>query len=493
MASPTASSPSTPGPSTATPAVVPAEIFREYDIRGLAGTELTPDVARAVGRAFSVYLDDADCRGPIAVGRDNRPSGQGLRDALVSGLTESGVDVVDIGIVPTPTLYWALERLHVAGGVQVTASHNPAAYNGFKMCVGTRAFFGEEIQQLLRRIREGRRVSGVARTGTVRTEAVLDPYLDDLVTHAGGPLPRPLRVVLDCANGVGTLVGPRLLERLGVTVIQCLLCESDGTFPHRQPDPSQAQNLADLIAAVRAAAAAGQPVDAGIAFDGDADRIGVIDAAGNIIWGDRVLAIYARDVLSKPLYHGAPIIFDVKSSQALEDAIRAAGGTPVMWKTGHSLIESKMHELGAPLAGELSGHMYIADGYYGFDDAFYAAARLLRIIATTGRSIPELLAGVPEYPVSPELRVDCPDDVKFGIVERAVTHWSATHRVITVDGARVLFDDGWGLIRASNTQPALVLRFEAQTSDRLAAIRQEMETWVKEQLAASSQPPAVKS
>jgi phosphomannomutase/phosphoglucomutase len=463
---------------TTSESVAPAQIFREYDIRGIAGTELTPETARAVGAAFAVFLADAGVHGPIAVGRDNRPSGQALSAALITALTDSGVDIVDVGVVPTPTLYWSLERLGVAGGVQVTASHNPAPYNGFKMCIGTRALFGDEIQQLLTIIRAGRRVSG---QGTVRSESVLDRYLDDLVIRIGGVLPRPLRVALDCANGVGALVGPRLLQRLGVTITKCLLCESDGTFPHRQPDPSQAQNLADLIAAVREAAATGSPADAGIALDGDADRIGVVDPNGEIVWGDRVLAIYARDVLAKPKYHGAPIIFDVKSSQALDEAIRSAGGTPIMWKTGHSLIESKMQELHAPLAGELSGHMYIADDYYGFDDALYAAGRLLRIMAVSGKSLPELLSGVPVYPISPEIRVDCPDDTKFDIVARAVAHWSATHQVVTVDGARVIFGDGWGLIRASNTQPALVLRYEARTTAGLVQIQNEMEGWLRGQ------------
>jgi phosphomannomutase / phosphoglucomutase len=463
---------------TAPPVAVPAEIFREYDIRGLAGTEVTPDTARAVGMAFAVFLADAGVHGPIAIGRDNRPSGTGLHEALLGALTESGVDVVDVGVVTTPALYWSLETLSVAGGIQITASHNPAPYNGFKMCVGTRALFGDEIQRLLTLIHQGRRVTG---HGTVRTVAILDRYVDDIVSRIGGPLSRPLRIALDCANGVGALVGPQLFRRLGVTVSSCLLCESDGTFPRRQPDPSQAKNLADLIAAVLSARANGAPVDAGIAFDGDADRIGVIDAAGEIVWGDRVEAIYARDILAKPAYHGAPIIYDVKSSQALEEAIRNAGGTPVMWKTGHSLIEAKMQELHAPLAGELSGHMYIADGYYGFDDALYAAARLLRIMADSGKTVTDLLIGVPVYPISPEIRVDCPDDLKFDIVERAVAHWSATHDVVTVDGARVKFADGWGLIRASNTQPALVLRFEARTDAQLAAIEQEMETWLRQQ------------
>ncbi len=466
-----------PTETTAASTVVPG-IFREYDIRGLAGTELTPDTARAVGTAFAVFLADAGVRGPIAVGRDNRPSGTGLHLALVESLIESGLDVLDVGIVPTPALYWSLETLGVGGGIQITASHNPAPYNGFKMCVGKRALFGDEIQRLLALIQQGRHVTG---RGTVRPVAILDRYVDDIVARIGAPLPRTLRVVADCMNGVGSLVGPGLLERLGVTVTKCLRCESEGTFPNGQPDPSAAPNLVDLIAAVRQAAAAGAPVDAGIAFDGDADRIGVIDPAGNIVWGDRVEAIYARDILAKPAYRGAPIIFDVKSSQALEEAIMSAGGKPVMWKTGHSLIESKMQETHAPLAGELSGHMYIADGYYGFDDALYAAARLLAIMATTGKSVTELLDGVPVFPVSPEIRVDCPDDEKFEIVKRAVAHWSATHDVITVDGARVKFDDGWGLIRASNTQPALVLRFEAKTDAGLAAIRNEMETWLRQQ------------
>jgi phosphomannomutase/phosphoglucomutase len=456
-------------------AVVPG-IFREYDIRGLVGTELDAETARAVGAAFAVFLADAHVDGPIAVGRDNRPSGEALRAALVDGLLTSGVDVVDVGMVPTPTLYWSLEHLEVAGGVQITASHNPAPYNGFKLCVGTNAIYGEDIQRVLQIAQSGRRLTG---PGQLREVAVLDRYIDDLVAHTGA-LARPLSVVIDCMNGVGSFVLPRLLDRLGVQY-RCLRCESDGTFPNGQPDPSAAPNLAGLIAAVREQAASGQPVDAGIAVDGDADRIGVVDPAGEIVWGDRVLAIYARDVLANPANAGRPIIFDVKCSQALAEAVTAAGGTPLMWKTGHSLIEAKMRETKAPLAGELSGHMYIADGYYGFDDAFYAAARLLRIMAARGKGVDALLEGVPVYPISPELRVDCPDETKFAIVARAVEHWKSTHQVIDVDGARVVFDDGWGLVRASNTQPALVLRFEARTPEGLAAIRDEMEGWLRTQ------------
>src|SRR5581483_1614633 len=451
---------------------VAPQIFREYDIRGLVGSELDADTARDVGRAFAVYLDSVNLHGPIAVGRDNRPSGDALRDALVAALTESGVDVVDVGVVPTPTLYWALERLGVAGGVQITASHNPAPYNGFKLCVGTNALYGDDIQKLLVIVEQGRRLTP-SKPGSVRSETILDRYLDDIVAHIG-PLARPLSIALDCANGVGSLVGPKLMERLGVRVTQCILCTSDGNFPKRQPDPSQAKNLVDLQNAVRATSA-----QVGIAVDGDADRIGVIDEHGEIVWGDRVLAIYARDVLSRN--PGKPIIFDAKCSEALPQAITAAGGKPFMWRTGHSLIEAKMHEVHAPLAGELSGHMYIADGWYGFDDALYSAARFLSIMASTGKTVTQLLDGIPVYPSTDEIRVDCPDDKKFDIVNRAIAHWRANHTVVDVDGARVLFDGGWGLIRASNTQPAIVCRFEAHTQDRLNEITSEMEGWLRQQ------------
>ncbi len=452
--------------------IVAPQIYREYDIRGLVGSEVDADTARDIGRAFAVYLNDARARGPIVVGRDNRPSGTALRDAFVAAATASGVSVIDIGVVTTPELYWALEHLDVAGGVQITASHNPAPYNGFKLCVGTHALYGDEIQALKAIIDQGRTRTG---DGSVREESIDERYLDDLVARIG-PLARPLSVVLDCANGIGSALGPRLLQRLGVRVVDCLLCTSDGRFPHRQPDPSQAKNLAELQAAV----CAGR-VNVGIALNGDADRIGVVDEHGEIVWGDRVLAIYARNVLARPGNAGKPVIFDVKCSDALAEAIRSAGGRPVMWQTGHSLIEAKMRELSAPLAGELSGHMYIADGYYGFNDAMYAAGRLLSIIAASGKTVTQLLEGVPVYPSTPEIRIDCPDNVKFDIVQRAIAHWKADHTVIDVDGARVQFNGGWGLIRASNTQPALVLRFEARTTDELTAIQSEMSEWLRAQ------------
>ena len=449
---------------------IDAGIFRQYDIRGVVGHDLTHEAAHAIGRAYAAHLDAIGVQGAVAVGRDNRPSGEGLRDALVGGLTASGVDVIDIGIVPTPLLYWSLHHLPVVGGIQITGSHNPPEYNGFKLCVGTESLHGAGIQGLLARIRDDTFHDGA---GSVRHEAVIERYIADVVARVGR-LSRPLSVVFDAGNGAGAVVAEPLFRALGVDG-QYLFCESDGTFPNHHPDPTVVENLHDLIAAVRARGA-----DLGIAFDGDADRIGVVDGEGRVIWGDHILILFARDVLART-GQGQSIIFDVKCSQALPDAITAAGGVPVMWKTGHSLIKEKMKALHAPVAGEMSGHMFFAEGFYGHDDALYGAARLLRIVADSGRSIAELLADVPPFHVTPEIRVDCGDDRKFQLVEAAARHFTATHDVIAVDGVRVLFGDGWGLIRASNTQPILVTRYEARTPERLADIRAEMEGWLRSQ------------
>jgi phosphomannomutase/phosphoglucomutase len=445
-----------------------AGIFRQYDIRGVVGVDLTVEAAAAIGRAFAGYLDRRGVRQPVAIGRDNRPSGAALRDALVGALTTSGVDVVDIGVVPTPLLYWSLSHLDVGGGIQITGSHNPPEYNGFKICVGTDSVHGEGIQELYHLATGGTCPSG---RGALRSEAVIDRYVRDIVQRIGR-LAKPPRVVIDCGNGAGSLVAPRLFSEL-LSDAKCLFCESDGTFPNHHPDPTVVENLAALIREVRRG-----HYDFGVAFDGDADRIGVVDATGEIIWGDYLLILYARDVLART-GRGQPIIFDVKCSQALPDAVAQAGGTPVMWKTGHSLIKGKMKELGAPIAGEMSGHMFFAESFYGHDDALYAAARLMRIVSESGRTIGELLADVPRFVSTPEIRVDCPDARKFAIVDEAVRHFAQTHDVVGVDGARVLFGDGWGLIRASNTQPVLVVRFEASTPERLAAIRGEMEDWLR--------------
>ncbi|MDF1501988.1 phosphomannomutase/phosphoglucomutase [Roseisolibacter sp. H3M3-2] len=418
----------------------------------------------------SDFLHARGIAGEVAVGRDNRPSGDGLRDGLVRGLTESGFDVVDVGVVPTPLTYWTLHHEPVVGGIQITGSHNPPQYNGFKISLGRGSMHGEAIQELYRLAVAGAFPAG---EGKVREAAVIDRYVDDVVARTGR-LSRPLHVVADYGNGAGALVGPQLLERLGARVTH-LYAESDGTFPNHHPDPTVVENLQDLVAAVRREGA-----DLGVAFDGDADRIGLVDERGEIVWGDHLLILYARDVLART-GRGQPIIFDVKCSQALPDAIRAAGGEPVMWKTGHSLIKDRMKETHAPLAGEMSGHMFFTEGFYGHDDALYGAARLLRIVADDGRAVSAMLGDVPPFVSTPELRVDVDESRKFALVDAAVRHFKASREVVDVDGARVLFGDGWGLIRASNTQPILVTRYEARSAERLAEIRGEMEAWLRAQ------------
>ena len=443
-------------------------IFREYDIRGVTGRDLTEEVATAVAGAYAAFLAEKNVRGSVAVGRDNRPSGEALHQSLVAGLLASGVDVVDIGIVPTPLAYWAQHNLDVVGGIQITGSHNPPEYNGFKLGLARKSIYGTDIQHLYELATAGKFPRGA---GKLRSHSVIDDYVDDIAGRVG-KLSRAVNVILDCGNGAGSLVVPRLFPRLGIKP-KYLFCESDGTFPNHHPDPTVPGNLEDLIRAVKR-----DRVDIGIAFDGDADRIGVIDNNGEIIWGDYLLIIYARDVLART-GKGQSIVFDVKASQALPEAVEKAGGVPVMWKTGHSLMEEKIHDSHAPVGGEMSGHMFFSEGFYGFDDALYGAARLLKIVADSGRSVHDLLADVPRFVSTPEIRIDCPDDKKFGIVRDAVSYFGSKYEVITVDGVRVLFGDGWGLIRASNTQPVIVMRFEARTKDQLEKIQTEMESWLR--------------
>ncbi|HEX4684811.1 MAG TPA: phosphomannomutase/phosphoglucomutase [Gemmatimonadaceae bacterium] len=450
---------------------IAAGIFRQYDIRGIVDKDLTVEAARAVGTAYAAFMAEKGINGAIAVGRDNRPSGPKLRDALVDGLTSAGVDVVDIGVVPTPLNYWALHHLTVVGGIQITGSHNPPEYNGFKLSLKKASMHGEEIQHL--HALTQKTAAPAASKGNVRSEEVIDRYVDDVAQRIG-PLKRRIRLVYDCGNGAGALVAPQMFARLGVEG-RGLFCESDGTFPNHHPDPTVPENLEDIIAAVKQ-----DKAEIGIAFDGDADRIGVVDGDGTIIWGDRVLILYARDVLERT-GRGQPIIFDVKCSQALPTAVQNAGGKPVMWKTGHSLIKDKMKEMHAPVAGEMSGHMFFSEGFYGHDDALYGAARLLRILSDSGRTVKQMLADVPDFVSTPELRIEVPEELKFGLVDAAVKHFRSKYDVIDVDGVRVLFGDGWGLIRASNTQPVIVARYEAESSDRLTAIRGEMEGWLRAQ------------
>ena len=443
-------------------------IFREYDIRGIAGRDLTGEAATAIAGAYAAFMAERGVKGALAVGRDNRPSGVSLHRALVDGLLASGVDVVDIGVVPTPVAYWSQHKLDVVAGIQITGSHNPPEYNGFKLGLETKPVYGADIQHIFELATRGKFPVG---KGKLRSDPLIDRYIDDIVDRVG-KLERDVKTVIDCGNGAGALVAPRLYSRLGITP-RCLFCESDGTFPNHHPDPTVPKNVEDLIEAVKADRA-----EIGIAFDGDADRIGVIDESGEIIWGDYLLIVYARDALART-GKGQSIVFDVKASQALPEAVEKAGGKPVMWKTGHSLIEEKMHETHAPVGGEMSGHMFFSEGFYGFDDALYGAARLLQIVARSGKTVRQLLSDVPRFVSTPEIRVECPDEKKFGIVKEAQEYFSARYEVITVDGVRVLFGDGWGLIRASNTQPVLVMRFEARTEEQLQRIQSEMQGWIR--------------
>ncbi len=444
------------------------------------GDELTPEAARAIGRAVGTVGWERLGRAPrLAVGRDNRPAGAPLAEGLVAGITAVGGHAVDVGEVPTPALYFATYVLPVDGGVQVTGSHNPPEFNGFKLVLGGDPIYGSAIQELRRLIEDGRtpeRPGG----GSAREAGVLARYREAIVQRTG-PLPRRVRVVVDCGNGVASLVAVETLRQLGADVVG-LFCESDGTFPHHHPDPTVLENLADLAAAVRRdrPPRGGGGAELGIAFDGDGDRIGAVDEQGRAVFGDQLLVLLGRD-LARRRGPGHAVIFDVKCSAVLPRELTRVGLEPTMWKTGHSLIKQKMKELGAPLAGEMSGHMFFADDWYGFDDALFAAARLLGYLATQGGPLSRLLADLPPTVATPELRVACPDERKFELVARAAAYFAARYPVSTLDGVRISFPEGWGLLRASNTQPVLVLRFEAGSAAALAAYRAEVEGWLAAQ------------
>ncbi|MEK6604995.1 MAG: phosphomannomutase/phosphoglucomutase [Nitrospirota bacterium] len=442
-------------------------IFREYDIRGVVGEELTPALAEKIGRAYGSLAVRAGARA-VAVGRDGRTSAMQMREALLKGLLGCGLDVVDIGVCPTPLLYYALFTLPVGGGVMITASHNPPQYNGFKLCLGKDSMHGAAIQALKADIDKGQFESG--RQGTVSEHPIIPDYMAYTKKAFAHVKAGKLHAVVDCGNGMGGLVGPDALRLLGCRVTG-MYEDVDGRFPNHHPDPTVADNLQDLIKKVRETKA-----DVGIAYDGDADRIGAVDEHGDILWGDKLLVLYARDVLeSNP---GATIISEVKASQVFYDDVVKRGGRSIMWKAGHSLIKAKMKEEKAVLAGEMSGHMFFADRYFGYDDAVYASCRLIEILAKTGRPLSTLLADLPPTVSTPEIRVDCPDEVKFQVVEEAKKQLAREHKIIDIDGVRVLFPDGWGLIRASNTQPALVLRFEATSEAALQRIREVVESQV---------------
>lgn len=449
-------------------------IFREYDIRGVADEELRDVDVEMLGRAAGTYLrrHGGD---RVNLGRDCRLSSERLRHAMLRGLQASGCQVRDIGVAPTPLLYYSVFHLKADAAVMITGSHNPPEYNGFKIVCGSSTIHGEEIQEI-RRLLEGRNF--VTGAGSVEEVDVVEPYVNEIAAQFH--FPRRVKVVIDAGNGTGGPVMHRLLQKMNCDATE-LFFEMDGRFPNHHPDPTVLQNLYPLIAVVRA-----QHADLGIAFDGDTDRIGAIDEQGNVVFGDRLMIIYAREILRrKP---GATFIGEVKCSQSLYDDIRKRGGHAIMWRTGHSLIKAKMKESRAELAGEMSGHMFFADRYYGFDDALYAACRLMEIVAQSGQPLSSQLADLPQTFTTPEIRVDCPDDAKFEVVRRVTEQFRRTHSILDVDGVRVLFPEGWGLVRASNTQPVLVLRFEASTLELLDQYRKETEEIVAQAVGQSLLP-----
>ncbi len=445
--------------STAVEASLPAEIFKAYDIRGIVGKTLTADIAERIGHAIGSEAA-ARKQKAVAVGRDGRLSGPELAAALSRGIAAAGVDVIDIGMVPTPVLYYATHKLGTNSGVAITGSHNPPDYNGFKIMLGGDTLSGDEIQALRQRLVDGNLTTG---QGDIRQEDVRDAYVERIVSDV--KLARPMKVALDCGNGVAGEMGPRLLRALGCELTE-LFCEIDGHFPNHHPDPSQPKNLQDLIAEVKMGA-----YDVGLAFDGDGDRLGVVTPDGDIIWPDRQLILFARAVLAAN--PGAEIIYDVKCTRMLPREIEAAGGKAIMWKTGHSFIKKKIRETGAMLAGEMSGHIFFKDRWYGFDDGLYAAARLLELLSADPRSTTDVFASLPNTVNTPELQIKFAEGEHFKTIDKLVKAADFPDaKVTTIDGVRADFADGFGLIRASNTTPVLVLRFEGDNEAALKRIQE---------------------
>jgi phosphomannomutase / phosphoglucomutase len=442
-------------------------VFREYDIRGIAEKDFTADFVVTLGQAYGTY---ARARGKkrVAVGRDCRLTSDSYAAALRQGLRSTGVDVVDIGTCPTPLLYFALHHYDLDGGIQVTGSHNPSDHNGFKICIGKITIHGQEIQELRKLIEQGTFTAG---QGQEQLAPIIPPY-QEFVIKQFGRLERKINVVIDAGNSTAGPVAPRIFREIGCQVTE-LFCELDGRFPNHHPDPTVPENLQHLIATVKETGA-----EVGVAYDGDADRLGLVDRHGHIIWGDEMLVLFARDILQQ--HPGATVVSEVKCSQRLFDDIARHGGTPVMWKAGHSLLKAKMRETGALLGGEMSGHIFFADRYFGYDDAIYASCRVMEILAKKKKEVTELLADLPTSFTTPEIRVDCPDEIKFRLAAEVCERFRGKYDVVDIDGVRVKFPDGWGLVRASNTQPVLVLRFEATTQERLTEYQTMMESVVEE-------------
>jgi len=436
------------------------QIFREYDIRGVVETDLTPEVVRDIGRAFGSRVIRAGGKN-VAVGRDVRLSGDELFASLSDGIRSTGCNVTNIGEVPTPLLYFSQFHLDMHGAIMITGSHNPPEFNGFKLLIDKKSVHGREIQELADEIEKGEFAEG---DGELNEANVIEPYMTMIKEKIN--LSRPIKIVIDSGNGCGGLVAPQLFRDLGCEVIE-LFSEPDGTFPNHHPDPTVEKNNEFLKKAVLENGA-----EVGFGYDGDADRLGVIDNEGNQLHGDQALMIFAREILSRR--KGAKVIFDVKCTRNLPEDIKKHGGVPIMSATGHSIIKKRLADENAALAGEMSAHIFFADGYYGYDDALYATARFLEIMDGTEKPVSSFLEDVPKTYSTPEIRLDCPDDVKFEIVNDVVSYFRERYEVIDIDGVRIEFSNGWGLIRASNTQPVLVMRFEAESAEQLEAYKKEV-------------------
>ena len=456
----------TPNLDTELPSKLPESIFRAYDIRGVVGDTLTPAVVYHIGRAIGAAAA-AEGDATVVVGADGRVSSPDMSQALIQGLRDSGREVLDIGMVPTPVLYYGIAILDSNTGVMVTGSHNPADYNGFKIVINGKTLYGEDIQALLTRIKDQDYTEG---NGSLQKVSVSSDYLNRISSDI--KLDRPMKVVVDCGNGVAGNLAPQMLKTLGCEVTE-LFCEIDGTFPNHHPDPGKPENLVDLIKTVKAEGA-----DLGLAFDGDGDRVGVVTSTGKMVYPDRLLMLFALDVIKRN--PGAEIIYDVKCTRLLQPLLEEAGGKPCMWKTGHSLIKARMKETGALLAGEMSGHIFFKERWYGFDDGLYSAARLLEILATEERNADQIFDSFPEDISTPEINITVTDESKFEIVEKLQKGEYPGGNASTIDGIRVDYPDGWGLIRASNTTPVLVLRFEAETQDALNRIRDQFQLRLQE-------------
>jgi len=441
------------------------QIFREYDIRGVVNKDLTLDIVRTLGRGFGTLMTRSGRR-ELVVGRDGRLSSKAFAEVLIEGLLSAGCNVVDIGLCPTPVYYFSIFHLDKHGGMMVTGSHNPPEFNGFKVSVGKSTIFGQEIQNLRGLIERGKFAKG---KGDLSGMEIVHSYQDYIRKNIHAE--RRMRVVIDAGNGTaGSVAGP-VLRDLGCEVEE-LYCEVDGRFPNHFPDPTIPENLKDLIDRVKKIRA-----DVGIGYDGDGDRIGVVDEQGNIIWGDQLMILFSREILKRK--KGSAFVAEVKCSQNLFDDIEQHGGKALMWKTGHSLIKEKMKEEKAALGGEMSGHLFFADRYFGYDDAIYASCRLIELLSKADQRLSQLLSDVPKTFITPEIRMDCPDEIKFKVVEKVKEILRKDYPIIDVDGVRVKFEEGWGLVRPSNTQPALVLRFEALTEKRLQEIKTLVERKVK--------------